>query len=66
MEREISLAFLPMSFVGPNLNGINPVGNFPYSSHLNSRSRFLFEKLIIADRVKNFLTFFGTVLISAN
>jgi hypothetical protein len=66
MESETSLSFLPMSFVGPNLTRINPVDNFPYSSRLNSRSRFLFEKLIIADRVKNFLAFFGTVLISAN
>jgi len=63
MERETSLTFLQMSFVEPNLNRINPVDNFPYSSRLNSRSRFLFEKLIIADRVKNFLAFYGTVFI---
>jgi len=64
MERETSLTFLQMSFVEPILNRINPVDNFPYSSRLNSRSRFLFEKLIIADRVKNFLAFYGTVFIN--
>jgi len=64
MERETSLTFLQMSFVERILNRINPVDNFPYSSRLNSRSRFLFGKLIISDRVKNFLAFYGTVFIS--
>jgi hypothetical protein len=64
MEREISLTFLQMSFVEPILNRINPVDNFPYSTRLNSRSGFLFEKLIIAGRVKNSLAFCGTVFIS--
>lgn len=64
MERETSLTFLQMSFVEPVLNRINPVDNFPYSSRLNSPSGFLFDKLIIADRVKTFLAFYGTLFIS--